>query len=357
LLKKEILFTIKETCQKNGEIIVFLKIWKDIKKGKLSSLYLLYGNEDFLINETKKNIIEEALTEEEREFNLSNYDLEETAVEAAVEDCQTIPFFGERKVVILYNPYFLTAEKTKDKVNHNVNMFEEYIRDPVPSTILIIIAPYKKLDERKKITKYLLKNAVVLEAKFSEKDTKDWIQQRIVDNGFDITPNAVELLYQFTGQNLMILNHELEKIFLYSDGNVIDEEMIHLLVPKSLENNIFVLVDKFIHQQLEQTLEIYHDLLKQNEEPIKILAVIASQIRFIAQVKSLIKQGYGEQKIARILKSHPYRVKLAISQANRFDEGKFLAMIDELADIDYQMKTGFGNKESLLEIFFFKYLS
>ncbi|MBU5342814.1 DNA polymerase III subunit delta [Caldifermentibacillus hisashii] len=337
--------------------MVFLKIWKDIKKGKFSPLYLLYGNEDFLINETKKYIIDAALTEEEREFNLSIYDLEETTVESAVEDCQTIPFLGERKVVIMHNPYFLTAEKGKEKVDHNVKVFEEYIMNPVPSTILILIAPYKKLDERKKITKYLLKNAVVLEAKFSEKDSKDWIRQRITENGFEITPNAVELLYQFTGQNLTILNHELEKIFLYSDGKIIDEEMIQLLVPKSLENNIFVLVDKFVHQQLDQTLEIYHDLLKQNEEPIKILAVIASQIRFIAQVKSLIKQGYGEQKVARILRSHPYRVKLAISQANRFDEEKFLAMIDELADIDYQMKTGFGNKESLLEIFFFKYLT
>lgn len=337
--------------------MVFLNIWKDIKKGKFSPLYLLYGSEDFLINETKKYMIDAALTEEEREFNLSIYDLEETTVESAVEDCQTIPFLGEWKVVIMHNPYFLTAEKGKEKVDHNMKVFEEYIMNPVPSTILILIAPYKKLDERKKITKYLLKNAVVLEAKFSEKDTKDWIRQRITENGFEITSNAVELLYQFTGQNLTILNHELEKIFLYSDGKIIDEEMIQLLVPKSLENNIFVLVDKFVHQQLDQTLEIYHDLLKQNEEPIKILAVIASQIRFIAQVKSLIKQGYGEQKVARILRSHPYRVKLAISQANRFDEEKFLAMIDELADIDYQMKTGFGNKESLLEIFFFKYLT
>lgn len=337
--------------------MVFLNIWKDIKKGKFSALYLLYGSEDFLINETKKYMIDAALTEEEREFNLSIYDLEETTVESAVEDCQTIPFLGEWKVVIMHNPYFLTAEKGKEKVDHNMKVFEEYIMNPVPSTILILIAPYKKLDERKKITKYLLKNAVVLEAKFSEKDTKDWIRQRITENGFEITSNAVELLYQFTGQNLTILNHELEKIFLYSDGKIIDEEMIQLLVPKSLENNIFVLVDKFVHQQLDQTLEIYHDLLKQNEEPIKILAVIASQIRFIAQVKSLIKQGYGEQKVARILRSHPYRVKLAISQANRFDEEKFLAMIDELADIDYQMKTGFGNKESLLEIFFFKYLT
>ena len=32
-------------------------------------------------------------------------------------------------------------------------------------------------------------------------------------------------------------------------------------------------------------------------------------------------------------------------------------MMNYLADLDYKMKTGYGNKERLLEIFFFKYLS
>lgn len=336
---------------------MFLKIRKDIQRGKLSPLYLLYGNEDFLINEIKNDIIDAALTEDDHEFNLAIYDLEETPVELAIEDCQTIPFFGDRKVVIMYNPFFLTSEKGKEKVEHNMKVFEEYIMDPIPSTILILIAPYEKLDERKKFTKYLRKNAVVLEAKFSEKETKDWIRERVAENGFEITPNALELIYQFTGQNLAILNNEMEKIFLYSDGPLIDEDLIHLLVPKSLENNVFVLVDRVVHKRLKETLEIYYDLLKQNEEPIKILAVIASQIRFIAQVKSLVKKGYGEQKIAGILKAHPYRVKLAIGHAKVFEEKRLLQMIEELANLDYQMKTGYGNKDKLLEIFFFKYLT
>lgn len=336
---------------------MFLKIWKDIKRGKLSTLYLLYGNESFLINETQNLITSSVLSEETKEFNLSRYDMEETPIEFAIEDCQTIPFFGDKKVVIIENPYFLTGEKGKEKVEHNAKVFEEYLINPVPSTILIVNAPYEKLDERRKIVKQLMKNAVVLNAKFTEKETKDWIQEQVEERGYEISRNAIELLYQFIGQNLLLLNNEIEKLVLYSEKQEIDEMTVHLLASKSLESNIFVLVDQVVHQRLNETLTIYHDLLKQNEEPIKILAVIAGQFRFIAQVKSLVSKGYGEQKIANILKAHPYRVKLAVTQGKVFDEKKLLQMIDALAELDYQMKTGFGNKEKMLELFFFRYLT
>lgn len=57
--------------------------------------------------------------------------------------------------MIIHNPLFLTAEKGKDKVEHNIDVFLDYIQDPVPYTIFIVMAPYEKLDERKKLTKSL----------------------------------------------------------------------------------------------------------------------------------------------------------------------------------------------------------
>ena len=337
---------------------MFLKIWKEMKKKKFSPLYLLYGNEDFLVNTTKNILIEEGLQEDEKEFNLSVYDMEETPIDVALEDSQTIPFFGERKIVIIQNPYFLTAEKGKDKVDHNLKGLQEYIENPVPYTIFVIIAGYEKLDERKKLTKSLKKNAVVLEAKeLNEKETKQWIHEQVVENGQQITAGGIDLLFQLIGPNLTIVHNELEKLFLYAGNNLIDEKMIHTLVPKSLEDNIFALVEQVVHHRLEPALSIYYDLLKQNEEPIKLLAVIASQLRFIYQVKTLHSKGYGERQISGLLKVHPYRVKLAIPQSRIFDERRLISMMNDLADLDYKMKTGYGNKEKLLEIFFFKYLS
>lgn len=126
--------------------------------------------------------------------------------------------------------------------------------------------------------------------------------EQVAEQNQQITPEAIELLIQYTNSNLTILNNELEKLFLFSEQQLIDEEMVHLLVAKSLEDNIFALVDQVVRGNLKQTLSIYYDLLKQNEEPIKILAVIASQLRFIYQVKTLVSKGYGEKQIAGLLR-------------------------------------------------------
>ena len=136
-----------------------LDIWKQIKQREIAPIYLLYGTEAFLINETKQLLLNQVLDEEEKDFNFTAYDLEETPIETALEDAETFPFLGEKKVIFLHNPKFLTAEKTKEKIDHNIAVLERYLKEPAPYTVLVISAPYEKLDERKKITKELKKNS------------------------------------------------------------------------------------------------------------------------------------------------------------------------------------------------------
>ena len=79
-------------------------------------------------------------------------------------------------------------------------------------------------------------------------------------------------------------------------------DIVEKLVAKSLEQNIFSLVDSVLQRNLKNTMMIYHDLMRQNEEPIKILSVMAGQVRLMYQVKELSRQGYSQQKIASVLK-------------------------------------------------------
>ena len=58
-------------------------VWKDIKKKQLQPTYLLVGKESFLMQETIQLIIDAGLKEEEKDFNLSVYDMEETSIEQA----------------------------------------------------------------------------------------------------------------------------------------------------------------------------------------------------------------------------------------------------------------------------------
>ncbi len=329
--------------------------WKKIENKQFNSIYLVYGNEAYLINETKQKLYDHALEEGEADFNYAVYDLEETPVETALEDAETFPFMGEKRLVILQNPVFLTAEKTKEKVVHNVDKLEAYIQSPAPYTILVVIAPYEKLDERKKITKLLKKQAEVIEAKkLNEQEIKTWVRERAALNGVQIDEKAIDLLLSLAGTNLMMLTSELDKLSLYaSDTNRIDYEIVDKLTARSLEQNIFGLVERVVQRRIDEALRIYYDLLKQNEEPIKILAILAGQFRLIYQAKELARKGYGQQQIATFLKVHPFRVKLALGQAKHFNDQQLFSIMDLIATGDYEMKTGRRKKELIIEMLLF----
>ncbi|WP_066367914.1 DNA polymerase III subunit delta [Neobacillus fumarioli] len=331
-------------------------IWRKMKQREFAPIYLVYGTEAFLINETKDLLLKSALTEEEMDLNYSVYDLEETPVELALEDAETFPFFGERKVVLLHNPVFLTAEKSKEKAAHNVERLEAYLKEPAPYTVLVIMAPYEKLDERKKITKELKRNAEIVEAKkLNEQELKNWIKQRAKQFSVEIEPEAIELLLMLVGTNMFMLSSEIEKLSLYAaNKKQINTAIVEKLAARTLEQNIFTLIDKVVQKKPDEALRIYYDLLKQNEEPIKILALISAQFRLIYQTKELSRRGYGQQQIAGFLKTHPFRVKLALGQASRFKDEELVQLIDLLADADYKVKTGGMNKSLVMEMLLFQ---
>ncbi|MFC0043152.1 DNA polymerase III subunit delta [Metabacillus iocasae] len=335
-----------------------MKSLNELKKAKIEPVYLMYGVNSFLIKEARKEIVNKTLSEEEKSFNLSTYDLEETPIEQVIEDAETLPFFGDKRVVVAHNASFLTAEKqkSKGKVEHQVEKLLQYIEHPASFTVLLIIAPYEKLDERKKITKVLKKQTTCIEANnFGEKEMKEWIVDYLFSHGIKMEEEAMTHLIQLVGLNLTLITNELDKLILYvGEGGNLTQESVSLLVAKTLEQNVFTLVEAVIKGDVSNALNMYQDLLRNNEEPIKILSILASQFRLIYHAKQLSSQGYGQQQIAQTLKVHPFRVKLAAQQSRAFSEQRLRSILKEIAQADYDMKTGKMDKALILQLFFLK---
>ncbi|MBC2163159.1 DNA polymerase III subunit delta [Listeria booriae] len=329
--------------------------WKKIEKKQFAPIYLIIGTEDYIINETKKRLIANILDTEDTDFNYANFDLDETAIEQVIEEAETIPFFGDRRLIVASNPSFLTTEKTKSKIEHRTARFEEYLNEPVDYSILVIIARVEKLDERKKLTKLLKKQATIVDAKRpNDAELRKWVQSAIKNNDFSMEIPATERLMELTGGQLTTAMNELDKLMLYKlESREISVADVESLVVRSLEQNIFLLLDKMIALDISGALSIYYDLLKQKEEPIKILALIASQFRLLTQIKLLEKQGFSQQQVAQKLKVHPFRVKIGARQAKSFSYEQLTATLERLAEMDFEMKTGYGDKAQKLEWFLF----
>lgn len=329
---------------------------KQIRQQQFQSIYLVQGTEAYLAELFKTELMKQLIHTEDDQFNYASFDMEEQPLAAAIEEAETIPFFGDYRLVFIENPYFLTAERKNTGLDHDLASLIRYLEEPSPSTIFVFSANYEKLDERKKITKALKKQATLINVQpMPENEIRQYLSQTIESEGYEIRPEAFELLLQRTDYKLTSLMGEIQKLFLYAtETKVITLDSVKELVPKSLEHNVFDLTSEVMSGHSETAIQLYEDLLLQGEETIKLNAILLTQIRLLLQTKILSNLGYQQANIAETLKIHPYRVKLAMQQVRTFDLQRLEVIYDELVENDYRMKTGQMDKELLFQLFILK---
>ncbi|QAS54130.1 DNA polymerase III subunit delta [Halobacillus litoralis] len=323
---------------------------------KQSQVYLLYGEESYLIQENKNKIIKQTLKKEDREFNVSQYDLEEVPVEDVVTDAETFPFLGDGKVVIAFHPVFLKAKPDKLSFEHDVEALLEYIQNPAEYTVLVIVAPYEKLDERKKVFKQLKKHGEVIDCQpVKEWDIDKWIQTLANELHITVPEEIHELFTQEIGANLMALRKEMEKLALnVGEGGVVTKELAEQLLSHSAEASGLKLVDAVMEKDLGRAIRIYKDLEKLNEEPIALTALLASQFRIINQAKVLKQKGYAQNQMKGYIKAHPYVIKMALKRERFFTNQELNRIIEQLAETDYTLKQGRMEKSLAFEMLLYK---
>ncbi len=313
----------------------------------MDNLYLIYGIEDYIIDEAIKKIITDNNIIDD---NIIKYNLDEVNVSLALEEASTVSMFDSKKLVICEGCTFLTGENKKE-INHDIDSLIKYINNPFTDVFLVFVVRKEKLDDRKKIVKELKKNSTVIEAQKKENyNLNNYIIDYVNKNGYNMSKNACIKLIERAGSNLSNLISECDKIFLYKDDEKnITEEDIENLVFKNIEDNIFELTNAVMNKDKKKIINIYKDLILMGEEEIKLIVMLANQFRMILQVKLMVKNGYKERDMATIIREHPYRVKLAMQSNFKINElENYLIKLEEL---DYSIKSGKLDKSFGFEMF------
>ncbi|NRF91894.1 DNA polymerase III subunit delta [Paenibacillus frigoriresistens] len=326
---------------------------KDIQAGRPAPVYLCYGPEKYKMREFIQVLTDLLIEPEHKEFAVSKFDLSEISLSAVLEDAETLPFMVPKKLVIAKNALFFTGAKESSKIEHHLDRLTDYLKSPAEHTVVVFTVDADKLDERKKIVKALKDlEAAVPFLSLSPEELQQWVAKQAQQLGFTFTGEAADQLILYTGGNLQSLSAEIEKISLYVGvGSEASVDVIDQLVARSTEQNVFILIEDIVNVRLERAFVILEELLKQREEPIKIAALIARQFRIMLQVKELSKQGYSQQQMALQIGLHPFAVKVAEGQARKYDIEKLSRIMSQLADLDFQMKTGKIDKVLGLELF------
>lgn len=337
----------------------YFDVLKEIKKNQISPVYLLHGTEMKLVENIKKRIIDRTLKSEDRDTNLSLYDLEETSIQEVIEDAETYPFFGEKKITIAHNPIFFKARPDKTAVEHNLDVLQNYLDEPAPYSVLILIAPYEKLDERKKTIKSIKKNGRMVACQpVKEWEINKWVADMALGLKVEIDNGVIDFIVEETGTDLRMLQNELEKMALYTGENgKISREVAEELISHQSNTSGLKLVDAVMEKNLQKAITIFKDLEKLKEDPVALVALLSSQFRTIFHVKLLRQKGYTQQQMAQQLRVHPYVVKMSQQRERNFSIGELETIMSLITDTDGAIKQGKMEKSLAFELLLYELIS
>lgn len=306
-------------------------------------IYVLYGIQDYLID---KKIQE--LTKNIDRLEIDEFDLENNNIKQIIDAASTFSLFSTNKTIIVYNSFVFSSNK-KGIDDKDINLLQRYIENPNKNTTIIFVVSNDKLDSRKKIVTSVKKNGAVLE--FNEVKNINALVSDMI-KPYKITANQINALINRVGDNLYILENEIAKLKTYKNDDLIitDNDIINV-INKSVNTDIFHLIDSIINKNMNEALECYYELIKIGEEPIKILVLLANQFRLMYQVKELSKKGYRIFDIMDLLDQKQYPIQKAIQKGYNYDSKILLEYLNKLADLDIGIKTGKIDKNTGLELF------
>lgn len=315
---------------------------KELKAGKLANIYLLFGEETFLLESILKRI-KKLFGETIKGINYILID--EDSIENIISDIETPAFGYERKLIVARNTgLFKTgAKKQKETVSKLKDKLNDYIKeniDTIKESVIIVFVEEEA--GKSSLLNTIDKLGVV--SKF-EYQKPAQIQKRLkaICNSYkvDIDIPTMQYFIECCGTNMQELINEIRKLIEYvGNGGTIKKEDIDKLSIKKMESIIFELTDNLGKKNTAKALEVLNNLIYAKEPVQKILITLYNHFKKLYLTKVALQE---KKDIVASLELKPNQTFLANKyrgQASYFKEDELRTIIKELIDLDYKYKVG-----------------
>lgn len=314
----------------------FDSILSDLKSNKYAPFYFLEGEEPFFIDQITEFIEENALDESQKSFNQVVIYGKESSIADIIGQAKRFPVMSERQVVIVKEAQEI-SDFGKDKSNA---LFENYLQNPVPSTILVFAYKYKNLDKRSALAKKIIKAGVHFSSKkIYENELEKWIDFLLKSKGLKAEPKAVFLIAENIGMDLSRVNNELEKIRLsIPEDELIDESKVMKFIGISREYNVWELQKAFATGKRSKVFSIIA-YLEKNPKAAPLVTILAALYTLYSRILIIQQKNYQNPKsVQDDLGLNYYAAQEYFSGAKFYPKAKVREIISSLRLADAQLK-------------------
>ncbi|MBR6284486.1 MAG: DNA polymerase III subunit delta [Muribaculaceae bacterium] len=333
--------------------VTYTSLRNEVNGGKFRPIYVLHGEEPYYIDALSNLIVERALSEDERDFNLTVYYGDSADVREVIATCKQFPAFAPRRVVVLREAQ-LVAKQPGGGHKDDLDLFEAYAANPLMSTVLVIchkggaIKAKAFTDELKKSHEGGAMPGVVMDSPKVryDRDLRALIANYATSMGCNIDTKSVVMLADFIGNDLARLFGELDKLsILVGDTHAITPELIERNVGISKDYNNFELEDALISHNAAKAYRII-DYYEKNPKNNPVQPTLAMLFGFFSNV--LIVQTNRDQSQAALMeatgKASPYRMKKFVEASRSYSKQGVVNIIRYVRECDVKSK-GIGSRQ------------
>ena len=320
-----------------------------LKNKDLGRLYMFHGEETFLLHHYLEQMKKQLLDELTESFNYHRLNNETFDLRSFADAVENLPMMAEKTFVQVddVDPFKMNeADRTK--------MTEILADIPDYCTVVFTFETVSwKPDKRlKKLWEAIENNAEIVEfAKQDQKDLIAWVTRHFAAHKKQIASDLCAYLIDITGGTMTALSGEIDKICAYSGADVIKKSDIDAVTEPVLDAVVFQMTELLSAGRYAESLLKLQQLLKMQEEPIKILGAVGGHFRRISTARTLLDSGRNASDLQKLCAPMPdFAARKTMEAARRFTPDFCRKAAELVVETDYRMKTSFDDNERLLEL-------
>ena len=321
-------------------------------------IYLLYGDDDFTIEEALVSLRSKVGLPDVRDVNTTTFEASVSRAEM-MSTCDTVPFLADKRLVIVRG--LLTrferrrqsrSRSKSDSATAGLGEWEglsEYLERVPETTDLIFVDG--ALAAKNPLLKAVKPHANSrLFSRPNPTELRQWIRMRVVSLGADIEPKAVDELAETIGGDLRVVAGELEKLALYRSGEPIRHEDVLEMVSYTRDASIFATVDDILEGCFASAAKRVHLILGSGGSPGYLLAMLSRQVRLLILAKDLSARRVPAPERGKRLGLSGYPLRKTMEQERKFRPEQLVMVHRRLMEADLSFKSSSLDEGVVLDL-------
>jgi len=298
----------------------------DISAGIRKPVYLLYGEERFLVAHYAHALGEG--------FDHDTF-TDNANVGEIILSADAFPFLAEKRAVYLRESRLFASGRKADS-----EAMAAYIPHIPAETVLIFVET--DVDKRLKLYKKVAEAGRAVDcAPLSPPELSRWVEKKFRAHGKTLSPAAASTLMRNTAHSMTALGGEIDKLASYAGArpSITEADIAALCIP-TLQTRIFDLLGAMGKADAARALTLYANMLHMKESPLMILTMLIRQFRILLQCKAAQEKNIPRADMGKQFGLQGFIVTEALNQAKRFPIETLIQALADCQETDARIKTG-----------------